>query len=386
MSGEASAKTTEAIVELMTRICETPAPTFEEGERGRLVAGLLEAAGLEPVIDEVGNVIARVPGGRAHQEGRGTRLVVAAHLDTVFPADTDVTVRREGGRLHAPGLGDNSASLALLVHYVATLAPTDARPDLTVAATVGEEGLGDLYGVRHLLARRAGEFDAFVALDGHLGTVVGAGVGSKRFEVSLRARGGHSWGDFPNPSAIHALGDVIHALNRLKVPREPRSSYNVGVVSGGKSINAIAEEARFNLDLRSLDAATLAGLERDALQRIRRVARRHEVECEVTQVGDRPVAVVDNRALVDAARRALAGVGITARTAASSTDANAAMAAGLPAIAFGIYRGGDAHRLSEWVDPASLATGLEALRRLMAELSGESGSGAEVRRRAASNG
>lgn len=359
------------LVGLLTQICETPAPTFAEEARGELIASLLKAEGLEPHTDEVGNVSATLGG------GQGPRLLVAAHLDTVFGADTDVTVRTDRGpdgkeRLKAPGIGDNSASLAVLMHYVRQIQRHGAnpeRPRLSVAATVGEEGLGDLYGVRHLMETRADEFDLVLALDGHLGIIVNESVGSKRFEITFTARGGHSWGDYPSPSATHALGDAIAALNKLQVPGQPRSSYNVGQISGGTSINAIAESARFNLDLRSLDKEVLERLTRESSARIERTARQHRVTCEIKQVGDRPTARVPNGALVRSARDALGALGMTPRLSASSTDANAAMDVGLPAIAFGVYRGGDAHRLSEWLEPDSLVTGYRAFERLLANLS-----------------
>jgi acetylornithine deacetylase/succinyl-diaminopimelate desuccinylase-like protein len=267
----------------------------------------------------------------------------------------------------APGIGDNSASLAVMLHYARQLAAEPERPRLTLAATVGEEGLGDLCGMRELM-RRVGAFDLMVALDGHLGTVVDKSVGSKRFEVSLLAAGGHSWGDYPSPSAVHALADAVHALTRISVPREPRSSLNVGQVWGGASINAIAQEARFNLDLRSLDAEVLLALAQEAVKRVRRAAKAHGVEMQLEQVGERPAARSANEALVRAAKRALETLGVPVRTAASSTDANAAMASGLPAIAFGVYRGGDAHRQSEWLEPESLLVGYKAFARLMREV------------------
>ena len=353
------------LTDLLRLICETPAPTFAEAARGELVARLLREAGLSPLTDAVGNVTAEVPG------GAGPRVLVAAHLDTVFSADTDVRVRTEtSGRLAAPGIGDNSASLAVLLYYLRQRhegVPL-SYPCLTFAATVGEEGLGDLRGIRGLLDARASDFDAVVALDGHLGSLVNAAVGSKRFNVGFSARGGHSWGDFPSPSAVHALGEAVYALSQLPLGGPSRSTYNVGQVWGGTGVNAIAQAAGFNLDLRSTDAGQLGRLERDARGRLARVAAKHGVTLTLEGVGDRPAAAVPNEGLVRAGGRALASLGLSARLAASSTDANAAMAAGLPAIAFGVYRGGDAHRLSEWLEPASLLDGLEALTRLMAEL------------------
>lgn len=348
---------------MLTRICQTPAPTFAEAVRGELIAELWQQAGARVSRDSVGNVITELA-------GAGPQVLLAAHLDTVFDADTEVTVIERESRLCAPGIGDNSASLAVITALLQALqaAPELPRPRLTLAATVGEEGLGDLRGIRELLSERAQEFDAVIAIDGHLGTIVHAAVGSKRYEVELTAKGGHSWGDFPSPSAVHALGEAIQALTRLKLPSAPRSTFNVGQVWGGTSINAIAQRAGFNLDLRSLDATVLAALEAEAIARIRRAAKRHGVELTLRLVGDRPAANVPNAQLVAAAQAALREVGVTPRLSASSTDANAAMAAGLPAIAFGVYQGGDAHRLSEWLEPSSLLVGYRALWLLLESL------------------
>lgn len=351
----------------LVRIAETPAPPFGEDARAALVSELWSAAGLQPERDEAGNVVARVGG------GHGPRILVAAHLDTVFGPETDVRVRREGSRLCAPGIGDNSASLAVLTTYVERLAgPADAvaaRPRLTLAATVGEEGVGDLRGARRLVADRAGEHDGFVALDGHLGTVVAQAVGSRRFVARFRGPGGHSWGDYPAPSAVHAAGEAIHALLALEVPREPRTSLNVGQVWGGTSVNAIAQEAGFNLDVRSLEASTLGELAERACRAIEAAARHAGCDVELTRIGERPAAYVDNSRLVACALRALEGGRERASVVASSTDANAALAAGLPAIAFGVYRGGDAHRTTEWLEPSSLVDGYRAFERLLACLS-----------------
>lgn len=354
----------QRLTNLLTRICETPAPTFAEAARGELVAGLLSELNLTPHIDAVGNVTAEVPG------GQGPRVLIAAHLDTVFAADTEVRVRAAEGRLAAPGIGDNSASLAVALTYLRLCQGQGAAyPRLTFAATVGEEGLGDLRGIRALMAARAHDFDGVIALDGHLGSLINKAVGSKRFEVRMVAAGGHSWGDFPSPSAVHALAEAVVSLGRLPLSEQPRSTYNVGQIWGGSGVNAIAERAGFNLDLRSTDQGVLEYLVREARQRIRRAADKHGVTLELTQVGDRPTATVPNAALVKVAQDALHAVAVRPRLAASSTDANAALAAGLPAIAFGVYRGGDAHRLSEWLEPASLVTGLQALTELLARLS-----------------
>lgn len=372
-SAAATASPDEERLSLLRRICEIPAPTGAEGERATCVEALLRSAGLEPWSDGVGNVLARLPG------GTGPRVALVAHLDTVFPADCDVAVREgEDGRWRAPGIGDNSASVAVVLGLAleAMRSALVHRPRLLLAFTVGEEGLGDLRGARRLVADHGDDLDAFVAVDGHLGSVVDAGVGSRRLRATFQGAGGHSWGDYPAPSAVHALGDAVHALTRIRVPDAPRSSLNVGEVVGGSAVNAIAEEASLTLDLRSLDAGVLEDLEREAEKRLGSVARRHDVEVRTLPVGRRPAGRSDDGALADAAVRALRTVGIEPRRGASSTDANAAMAAGLPAICTGVYVGGDAHRLREWLEPSSLAVGARVLRLLLARLAGAEESGA----------
>src|SRR5690606_10372295 len=176
----------ERLVDLVVQIAQTPSPTFEEDDRAALVSRLWRDAGLVPERDGVGNVVATVPG------GQGETVLVAAHLDSVFPRGTDVKVRREGDRLLGPGVGDNAASLAVLTAYLQE--PPERRPRLVVAATVGEEGAGDLRGARRVVADWAGDIQHFVALDGHLGSICHQGVGSLRHEVTMTSAGGHSWG------------------------------------------------------------------------------------------------------------------------------------------------------------------------------------------------
>lgn len=351
------------IAELAARICEVPAPTFAEKERAAFVADLWRDAGHDVVVDDLGDVLARVAG------GSGPRVLLAAHSDTVFPAGTDVTVQRAGGRWLAPGIGDNSASVAVLTHLAQQLPTLEQKcPRLSLASPVGEEGRGDLRGMKRLLADHGSEFDVVIAVDGRLGSIVDKAVGSRRYEFTFEAEGGHSWGDYGAPSAIHAMADAMSALNGLDVPAELRASYNIGTVDGGTSINAIAQRARFDLDLRSVDPGVLARLESDALRAVDAAVARHDVRLTAAKVGDRPAATVENGHLVRIARDALLAVGVEPSTGAGSTDANAALAAGIPAICFGVYLGGDTHRLSEWIDPRSLDTGYRALLALLERL------------------
>lgn len=369
----------EAVEELLIAIAQTPAPTGREGRRAALVAELWADAGYEPEFDEVGNVLVRVPPvapstavpeadasvGAIHQAGTYSRLIVAAHLDSVFEEGVDVTVARGPKRWSGPGVGDNAASLAIVTRYLQTRAAGVPHPPLVIAATVGEEGLGDIRGARHLVAKEGIPGSAFIAFDGLLGTITDVAVGSRRYVARFTAQGGHSWGDHGASSAVHAAGRAIADLASLPLPRTPRSSLNVGQVWGGTSVNAIAESAGFNLDLRSVHPATLAELDRVAVAAIRAAAASAGAAVELEPVGDRPAGNTADERLVGAAMAAYARVAVTGHTSAGSTDANAAVAAGIPAVAFGGYRGGDAHRLQEWIDPTSLPVGLEALSALL---------------------
>lgn len=355
--------TTPRAIELVRRVCEVPAPTFHESKRAEFVIRMLAEWGYEPRRDDVGNVAVDLPG------GSGPRVALVAHLDTVFGADVDVTVRpSDDGRWYAPGIGDNSSSVAVLLALAAREAaaqaghgPSRPRPRVVLGFTVGEEGLGDLRGARAFVASEREHLDAFVAVDGHLGSVVDRGVGSSRLRATFRGPGGHSWGDYPQPSAVHAAAEAVHAVARMPVPREPRSSWNVGRLEGGTTVNAIAEHARFDLDLRSVDESALDSMDREARKRIASVARRHRVDVDLAAIGRRPAGSNPDPRWTDAAVAALRLHGVEPITSASSTDANAAMAEGLASVCVGVYVGGDAHREGEWIDPASLDVGAAVL-------------------------
>jgi tripeptide aminopeptidase len=339
------------------RLCSIPAPTFDEGRRATYVRERLEATGWRVRSDALGNVIASL--------GDTPRTaLLAAHLDTVWDLSTKLTVRRDGDRLTGPGVGDNACGLAALLRLAADLAGSGTS-QLLLAATVGEEGLGDLRGMRALMDDSAtARVRRVVAVDGHLGVIVNQGVGSRRYRAIYRGPGGHSWGDRGTPSPIDAIGRAIAALYQLPLPTEPRSSLNVGRVEGGTVVNAIAEHATLLLDLRSVDAATLAELDGKAVEALRAAAASAGVRIELELVGDRPAGSCPDGPLLEMARSALEGHGISPRLTASSTDANVPMSQGREAISFGVYRGGGAHTLSEWLEVSSLAVGYKALRHL----------------------
>ncbi|ALW89925.1 M20/M25/M40 family metallo-hydrolase [Deinococcus actinosclerus] len=347
----------------LKRIAQTPAPTFHEERRADLIAGLWTDLGYAVERDEAGNVLTRItpPG----TEGLPA-LLLASHLDTVFDADTDVTVREEGGRLVGPGVGDNSASLAVMTALLRDLRerPAPLRRPLWLAANVGEEGLGDLRGAKHLLRAHRAQLGAFLAVDGYLGIAVTRAVGVRRYRATFIGPGGHSWGD-QAPSALHALGRAISALYALYLPTSPRTTLNVGVATGGTSVNSIAGTAELLLDLRSLDGEVLSDLDRRAVAALHAAAREAGVKLHLERVGDRPGGDLRGEALLELVREASREGRIDLRVASSSTDANAAVPHDLPALAAGVYRGGNAHRTDEWVQASSLTPGLKFLRRVV---------------------
>lgn len=342
------------------RICAVPAPTFQEEARAELVAALLAEAGVSAERDAAGNVIATLGDGPAENA-----VVFAAHLDTVFAADTEIAFTEADGRLGAPGLGDNSLAVASLVELARRLAPRAPRRRIVLAATVGEEGLGDLRGAKALLDERP--CTAFVAIEGQmLDSLTVAAAGSVRFRIVIRGPGGHPWSDRDNPSAIHALLSPLAAL--VTELRAAGLVANVGVIGGGTVINAIAAEARAELDVRSEDEAELRWAAERAHAAFAEVAAGLTVE--IQELGHRPGGRIDpDHPLLAAARRARESAGLEpAPELASSTDANAAHGRGIPAITVGVTIGANAHRLDEYIELEPLPAGLAALEALAMEL------------------
>jgi tripeptide aminopeptidase len=346
-------------IEEQIAICEIEAPPFREERRARDYRARLEALGLRDVrIDAEGNVIAERPG-----EADGPVVLVSGHLDTVFPEGTDVTVRREGSVLHGPGIGDDCRGLAIVLAMARALdhAGVRTRGTLLFVGTVGEEGAGNLRGVRHLFHHELrGRVDYFVSIDGTgLGLTKDA-VGSHRYRVTYRGPGGHSWGDFGTPNPLHALGRAIAAVSDLEVPAEPRVSFSVGIVEGGTSVNSIAMTGTMQVDMRSTHAGALQALD-DRFQAAIREALAAEnarwesgdrLTLEVDTIGIRPGGSQPADApIVLAAVQAGRALGFDVPVGASSTDANLPMSLGIPAITIdGGGRGGGAHSLAEWFD------------------------------------
>jgi acetylornithine deacetylase/succinyl-diaminopimelate desuccinylase-like protein len=350
----------EDLVQLIIRLCEIAAPTFAEGPRAHAVAEELRSLGLQQVhVDDTNNVIGVLPGPEA-----GPTFLLDAHTDTVFPAGTDVRVRREDGKLKAPGVGDDSSNLACGL-FLLRLARDCALPlsgTLIFSGTAGEEGLGDLCGIKAVMKELSSRVDYVLALDGQLGRICDQGVGSHRYKITVKAQGGHSWADFGAPSAIHALGTTIGRIAALAVPEHPRTTFNVGMISGGTSVNTIAESAAMWLDMRSVSAAELANLENRVLAIFPEVERESHVQIERQLVGDRPAgSKADTAWMVDTVRQAHEVLGLQTRVSAASTNANVPLSQGIPAVVIGAYTGKGTHRLEEWIDERSVILGMKQL-------------------------
>ena len=369
------------------RLTEIPAPPFAESQRAAVVKTLLGEAGLNTHIDSTDNVIGEL---------RGTNdkeiVVLSAHLDTVFPAGTDVRVRREGGRMMAPGISDNGTGLAALIAIARAIHEAHIQPQRTVlfVADVGEEGEGNLRGMKALVNGYRNRLRAIVVLDGagteHVTTIA---LASRRLEVTITGPGGHSWSDFGIPNPINALVRGSLRFINTKVPSTPRTTFNLGQIEGGTSVNSIPYEAHLKVDVRSESEDELTRLEsalresiaagvRDEMEASRDRSR-GKLDWKVDLLGSRPGGeLAANSPLLAALRAADDMVGNESRIERSSTDANIPLSMGIDAISIGAGgSGGGAHSLQEWYDPAGREMGLK---RAMLTLLGSAGVGTETSR------
>ena len=361
------------------------APPFGEAARGAWLADRFRELGLVDVqVDEVGNVFGVRP-------GYGSRFVaLSAHIDTVFPAATPLHIRQQGSRLYGPGVADNGAGIAAMLAVASVLGSTrisHALPFVFIG-NVGEEGEGDLRGMRHVFAtphwRDAIAYS--VVVDGAgADTVVAEALGSRRFEVIMRGPGGHSWSDFGAPSPIIALARAIEAFSQTPVPASPKTTFNVGVIRGGTSVNSIPESASMRIDLRSTSTAEIDRLERalrlaldQAVALENRAAAQHGtrkpqvVQSEVVEIGNRPAGeLAPDARLLKVIRAVDVQLGNTAQVQRASTDANIPLSLGREAIAIGAGgSGGGAHTLQEWFDCNGRDLGLKRILLTMLTLSG----------------
>ena len=353
------------------RLTEIPAPPFQEQRRAEYYLQQMHSRGLpDAYIDTEGNVI-----GIRRGSGDGPLFVIAAHLDTVFPMDTDVSVEIRDGRYYAPGISDDGRGLTALLTLISAINASGMQTvgDIMFVGNVGEEGPGDLRGVKALF-RDFPQIDGFVSIDGSGVTrITNGGTGSRRFAVEFTGPGGHSFSAFGLVSATHALGRAIAKIGDLQVLEQPRTTFTVGTVSGGTSVNSIAQDAMFELDMRSNDAAELARLEarvRDVVQLAadEENARwnadggidKGQITVNFRLIGDRPTGTTSpDHELVQVAALAFAAVGSPVQgMQTSSTDSNMPMSLGIPAITIGGGgSGGGAHSTEEWFDPTNAYLG-----------------------------
>jgi tripeptide aminopeptidase len=348
-------------LEEQKRITEIPAPPFKEKVRGEYYMKRMQELGLkDAAMDSEGNVIAL----RKGTGGGRPKLVVSAHLDTVFPEDVDVTVKEKDGVINAPGIGDDSRGLAALLSLVKAMNENAVATvgDLLIVGTVGEEELGNLRGVKALF-RDHKDIDGFISIDGlGISRVVNQSTGSHRYEMIFKGPGGHSFQEFGLPSAIHAMGRAIAKISELQTPAEPRTTFTGGTVRGGTSVNAIAAEARMAVDMRSNDTDELLKLEARLLDLVKQsVADENarwnsdKISVEIKLIGDRPAGIVSmDSPMVQATQRTVASIarGPKVTFAGSSTDSNIAMSLGIPAVTIGGGgEGGNWHSRNEWYKP-----------------------------------
>jgi acetylornithine deacetylase/succinyl-diaminopimelate desuccinylase-like protein len=348
-------------VDDIVAITQIAAPPFKEQARAKAFADMLRKRGLDPTIDEEGNVLALRKGSEA-----GPVVVVSAHMDTVFPEGTDVTVKRDGTRLHAPGVGDDSTGLATLLALVDAMdaGKVQTRMPILFVGTVGEEGLGDLRGVRYLFTKGAykGKIRAFFSLDGgDLDSMTTGATGSKRYKVIFKGPGGHSYGAFGIVNPMAALSQTVTDLYDIKVPADPKTTYSASVVGGGTSVNAIPADVWLEVDMRSASADELAKLERQFLAIVpRAVAAENsarstapgKITAELKPIGDRPAGRTDpNADIIRFADAAYRSEGLAVKKNISSTDSNIPMSLGIPAVTMSrIAESGRAHAPDEWID------------------------------------
>jgi acetylornithine deacetylase/succinyl-diaminopimelate desuccinylase-like protein len=328
------------VIEDQVRLCEIPAPPFKEARRAEAMKQAFESLALANVrIDRIGNVIGERPGASARPN-----LVFSAHLDTVFPEETPVRTSRSGNIIKGPGISDDCRGLAVLLAVVRTLNEGQLQTEgtITFVATVGEEGLGDLRGVKQLFAEEPrGRIDRFVSVDGAGMGITHVGVGSIRYRAAYQGAGGHSYADFGVANPVHALGRAIAKIGDLRVPTAPRTTFNVGRIGGGTSVNSIATEAWMEVDLRSSDRAALTALDATFQKALDvalaeengRWSNRGRLTLQKTIVGNRPAGQTpEDAAIVQAALSVTSALGLRASLDEGSTDANIAMSLGIPAI------------------------------------------------------
>jgi tripeptide aminopeptidase len=353
------------VLDLAVNIQQIPAPTFDEALRAAFIHERFLSEGLSDVsIDRVGNVYARLPG-----TGKAPAVVVSAHLDTVFPVSTNLQISLESGKITGPGIGDNSLGVAGLFGLLWGLRKKTGNGskhlypgDLWLVSNVGEEGLGNLCGMKAVVDRFGDQVYGYIILEGMaLGQIYHQALNVKRYRISVRTPGGHSWVDYGRPSAIHILAGLVTRLEALSLPQKPRTTLNIGVIGGGTSVNTIAERASLELDLRSEGQETLEMIA-SKVEKLVQETNRGEIQVQAELTGHRPSGKISIRhPLVRLAVRCLQEQGMTPHFNAGSTDANIPLSRGLPAICLGLTTGSGAHTTAEFIRTDLVSKGVDQL-------------------------
>ncbi|MBW8011407.1 MAG: M20/M25/M40 family metallo-hydrolase [Chloroflexi bacterium] len=352
-------KIVNRVLDLAVEIQKIPAPTFGEQHRAAFVLEQFKKLDSlkDLVIDDVGNVYARLPGNNVARP-----IVVSAHLDTVFPGDLELAATRSPSRISGAGIGDNSLGVAGLQGLLWALYEDNVSlpGDMWLVATVGEEGLGDSQGMQAVVDRFGGRPLAYIVIEGMAyERIFHRALGVRRYRITIKTKGGHSWVDFGEPSAIHELASLVTKMSAIQLPDSPRTTLNVGLITGGTSVNTIAPTAYLDLDLRSTDLSQLNNLVELIQQEIRE-ANRKGVQVEMDLIGARPMGEIPaDHKLVDLASQVLIGQGVTPNLSIGSTDANIPLSRGVPAICIGLTHGGGAHTINEYILTRPLKAGLE---------------------------
>lgn len=352
------------VLDLACEIQQVQSPTFDESERAAFIRRHFERLELNDIqIDEAGNLLARVPGNDPNLKP----IIFSAHLDTVFPRRPELSLTRLEDRICGPGIGDNSLSLAAMVFLTQWLKRSGRRlpGDIWLAANVCEEGLGDLRGMKALVNRFGSQALAYIIIEGMgFGTIYTRGLGVSRYRIQAKTPGGHSWSSYGTPSAVHEISRLVARLADMALPGNPRTTLNVGVISGGTTVNTIASQASIELDLRSVSSQTLGYIEAQVKMLVENFQQKN-VEFTMESIGKREAGeIAVNHPLVEVARCVVEDLGFTPKLDIGSTDANVPLSRGLPAICIGLTHGAKAHTLDEYILTAPVRSGLTQLLQL----------------------
>ncbi|MFZ4828450.1 MAG: M20/M25/M40 family metallo-hydrolase [Phototrophicaceae bacterium] len=345
------------VLNLALQIQQIPAPTWAEEARAHDVAQRLRELGAEHVqIDPLYNVIAKISGKRNDIAG----VLLSAHTDTVFPMDTDLTLRHEGNRIYGAGLGDNSLGVAGMLGVVELMKAHGITPECPVWITANsrEEGLGDLEGIRAVIEQLGEQIQCVINIEGMAyGTIFTGGIASKRLRIEVFAEGGHSWHQYGQPSAVHQLVQLASQITQLHPPSHPKTTFNIGIIEGGHSINSIATHASLWLDMRSASSSALRSLEAQVIQLIEaRQLKGEQIESHV--VGNRPAGSIrEDHPLVVGAMETLSRYHIKGVYQVGSTDGNIPLSKGIPTVTIGIGNGANSHRTDEYIEIDSIGQG-----------------------------